>query len=203
MAAPGPTTPSRWHRLAASRTTLWIALAWGFAEATLFFVVPDVWLGFIALFAPFRVPRAFVAVLVGAMAGSLVLWWLAPVLPLLGEVIAGLPAIGPAAMETARRAVTTEGLPAMVNLPFQGPPLKVYVHAAALAGSSGFELLLFVVLNRIARIVPLVLVAVVFGVGLRGWIARHATMTLVTYALVVSLGYLAYWASGGASALRQ
>src|SRR6478672_2734595 len=39
-----------WEDLARSRGAALIALAWGFAEASLFFIVPDVWIGLLALF---------------------------------------------------------------------------------------------------------------------------------------------------------
>ena len=37
-----------------SRAALWVGAGWGFAEASLFFIVPDAWLGLVALFAPRR-----------------------------------------------------------------------------------------------------------------------------------------------------
>ena len=46
-----------------------IALAFGFAEATLFFIVPDVLITLIALFAGLRAWRSMAMVTVGAVLG--------------------------------------------------------------------------------------------------------------------------------------
>ena len=57
------------HRAASSWVAM-LGLLWGFAEATVFFIVPDVLLGAVALFAPRAAPRVLAFTLAGALAGG-------------------------------------------------------------------------------------------------------------------------------------
>src|SRR5687768_13543988 len=50
------------------------AMAWGFAEATLFFLVPDLVVGWIALRSPRRVLAPSVAASAGAVVGGLLVY---------------------------------------------------------------------------------------------------------------------------------
>ena len=51
-----------------------LAFLWGCAEATLFFIVPDVLLTLIAIVRPERVWRACFAAALGALVGSVILF---------------------------------------------------------------------------------------------------------------------------------
>src|SRR5437667_439728 len=62
---------------AASPWAARVGLLWGFAEATLFFIVPDVLLGAVALFAPRAAPRLLAFTLAGALVGFLARGWIA------------------------------------------------------------------------------------------------------------------------------
>src|SRR6476619_4120845 len=58
------------HDRSASSWVARIGFLWGFAEATLFFIIPDALLGAVALFAPRAAPRVLACTLVGALAGG-------------------------------------------------------------------------------------------------------------------------------------
>jgi len=51
-----------------------IAALWGFAEATLFFIVPDVWLTVIAVWSPRKAAMACLFALLGALAGGALMY---------------------------------------------------------------------------------------------------------------------------------
>ena len=51
-----------------------IASLWGFAEATLFFIVPDVFLGWLALRSPKSALIACLFALLGALIGGSAMW---------------------------------------------------------------------------------------------------------------------------------
>ena len=55
-----------------------VGFLWGVAEASLFFVVPDVWTGWIAIVAPRRAVPVLVMTLLGAVLGALLLFLVAP-----------------------------------------------------------------------------------------------------------------------------
>jgi len=55
---------------------LWAGFAWGFAEATLFFIVPDVLLTLVALFSFRRSARLLACILLGALTGGAIMFYL-------------------------------------------------------------------------------------------------------------------------------
>ena len=54
---------------------LWIAGLWGFAEATFFFLVPDVWLSFLAIESFTQGVAGSFAALAGALNGGSLMWF--------------------------------------------------------------------------------------------------------------------------------
>ncbi len=185
--------PSSIHRLAASTGALWVAFAWGAAEASLFFLVPDLWIVFVALFAPWRTVKALLATIVGALVGATVLWWLAPIWPGLGDAIAALPGIRPADLARAASDLAGQGLGAFLGGPIQGLPVKVYIHQAALLGEPLPGVLAMVALNRIERVGLSALVAAILGTVFRGSIRRHPSATLAGYVVLITAIYGAYF----------
>ena len=200
---PGPTPPgarpapppSAIQRIAGSTGALWVAAVWGAAEAFLFFLVPDLWIMFVALFAPGRTLKALLAAVAGALVGATALWWLAPSWPPLGDAIAALPGIRPADLASASRELNAQGVSAFLNGPLQGLPVKIYVHAAALLGQPLPAVLVLVALNRIERIGLSALVAWVIGTVFRRPIGRHPRIVLLGYVGLMSVIYLAYFRS--------
>ena len=55
---------------------LWAGLVWGFAEATLFFVIPDVILTLVALFSIKQSLKVLVTILSGAVLGGALMFWM-------------------------------------------------------------------------------------------------------------------------------
>ena len=139
-------------RAASGRGALVIAFTWAMMEASLLFVVPDVWLGFVALYAPRRMLITFVAIILGAVAGGALLHLATPLLGVtLSRLLAALPGIGATDVDQARAELASQGVRAFLNGPVQGLPVKVYVHAAALDGLGLPDVLLGVALNRLER----------------------------------------------------
>jgi len=108
------------------------AFAWGFAEATLFFIVADVLLTFIAVALGLRVAlRAALAAAIGAACGGLVMWRYGVSDP---AAATRLLAAGMAGMAMADWPL------AMLKGSVTGIPYKVY---AVAAGKEGLPALLF------------------------------------------------------------
>ncbi len=120
-------------RTGPSLASLALALAWGFAEATFFFIVPDVLLTRFALRDLRRGLFGAVAATVGALLGASLLWWLAardigPVL----RFIERLPGIPLSLVTTTGQAVQENGAGALWSGAVSGHPYKLFVaHAAA------------------------------------------------------------------------
>src|SRR5215471_4108707 len=58
------------------RWVLWAGFFWGLAEATLFFIVPDVLLTLEALFSFRRSARVLACILLGALCGGTIMFYL-------------------------------------------------------------------------------------------------------------------------------
>ena len=132
------------------------AFLWGLAEATLFFIVPDVLLSAAALR---RLKMALVAcawATAGALTGGIVMyhWGMsspAEAWALLDQV----PAISPTMQREVQVAMDAQGLGALFIGPTTGTPYKLY---AVAAGQQGFSLVTFLLVSVPARAARFVLV---------------------------------------------
>jgi membrane protein YqaA with SNARE-associated domain len=166
---------------------------WGFAEATLFFVVPDVLLSAIAL----RNPRAALAACListaGAMVGGTVMYfWGAMNSDVAVATVTAVPAVGPEMMERAFAALRENGPAATILGPLTATPYKVY---AVQAPAAGIPYWLFMLITPLARLPRFLLVTLFAGgvahllrgrVGTRTLYALWFAAWLCVYALLWS-----------------
>jgi membrane protein YqaA with SNARE-associated domain len=171
---------------------LWIAAAWGFAEATVFFVIPDVWIGTMALRSRRAALQAAGCALLGAVLGGSLLYALslhgnAALLALFDR----LPAISVAMIQRVAAQLHGLGAAGVVLGGFSGVPYKLY---AAQVHVAGIGLPVFVGFTLLARGLRFALAALLVA-GLAGWAKRRfGRRALVqAYALLVVLGYACYW----------
>jgi membrane protein YqaA with SNARE-associated domain len=171
-----------------------VALLWGFAEATVFFFVPDVYLTFVALRDPRLALVCCVWALAGALAGgSLMYLWGAHDPAQVAAVLDWVPAISPAAIARVRGELETMGLPAVVLAPLSGTPYKIYAAEAGAVGLGLGRLLLITVPARLVRfaLVTVVAAALVRLPPLRSWSPRALRRT---HLLVWAVFYAVYYA---------
>ena len=179
-------------RFAASRSAVALVGAWAFGEAIVLPVVPDVALGLLALAAPRRAGTLFAAVLAGAVAGSLVLAVAATAAPRQVEaMLLALPAIDDATFASVDASLDT-GVTGFAQVG-AGPPLKVYTTEWVEAGGGPIALIAGVVINRLTRIGPIVLVAAMIGWLSPGWLRRHDRAVVVGYGVAWTVFYALYW----------
>ena len=146
----------RIRRLAADeRLALIAGFWWGLAEGLAFFIVPDVYISFAALFSL----RAGAVAWVASIAGSLVaicairLLIAVPGLDYLA-FLESLPGISGALIERVAAGLEAAGLPYSPLLVLGGVPLKVYGAVAFSQGLSLGAVLLWTVFARTVRIAP-------------------------------------------------
>src|SRR5436190_22841966 len=109
------TLGSRLDDFAASRAVLTLALAWGLAEATFFFIVPDVLLTLIACRAVKPALKATVAALAGALAGGTIMYIFgARDAEAARTFLDHVPAIKPALIITVAGQISESGLVAVL-----------------------------------------------------------------------------------------
>ena len=138
------------------------AAIWGFAEATIFFIVPDVLLSWVALRYPRRAFQACLWALGGALLGGVMIWYLGSADPEpVREFYATIPAISEAMIAGVRGQLDTRGLTALFIGPMIGTPYKIYALEAA---GAGFGLISFLLISIPARLLRFVVVTGVVAV---------------------------------------
>lgn len=114
---------------------LTLAFAWGFAEATLFFVIPDVLLTWLALTRPRLAFRACAAALAGALVGGAVMFaWGGAEPDAARAALEAVPAVSAAAVDDVATELAEHGLGAVFLGPLTGKPYKIYAVQAAAGG---------------------------------------------------------------------
>lgn len=174
------------------RTSFSLAFLWGLAEATLFFVVPDVFLSWLALERRRTALLACLVATAGALAGGTVMLSWAAHQPARAEaVVEALPAVSPAMMERVRTELSADGWPAMVTGAFRGTPYKVY---AVEAGGLHLGLPSFWLATPLARLPRFLLLT-----WLASWVAARTPPTWSLgrkrgiHGAVCTVFYLLYW----------
>jgi membrane protein DedA with SNARE-associated domain len=171
-----------------------IAFLWGVAEAMLFFIVPDVYLGVVALINWRRGLLATAAAVAGAILGGAIMYALAAAHgTAIDQLLDRVPLISPQIVNSVSEQMQSTGLRAMVGGPQRGIPYKIY---AAQAGQQHLPFMLFLLVTipaRLARILPFALPCAAFGVLFKSLVQRRTRLVLFAYALFWVGIYVSYY----------
>jgi hypothetical protein len=180
-----------WANWLTGRPGIALALLWGFAEGTLFFILPDVPLSLAAMLRPRRALIHLAAIVVGALlAGTVMFSWSARG-PSARHAVAHVPLVTAAMFERAESDYRDFGVWAACMGPVRGIPYKVYAVEAP-EHSSLRSFLLVTVPARLWR-----LLAVWLGFAGAGLVLRRLGRASLTPAVHVSFWivvYVLYWA---------
>jgi membrane protein YqaA with SNARE-associated domain len=174
------------------------AALWGFAEATFFFLVPDVILSAIAIYDWRVALLACLAGVAGAVAGGALMYRQGRSrYARLQAFLLRLPGISPSMLERVRAEVALRRFLAVLTGPLSGTPYKTY---AVEAGRQGLPFAGFLLITIPARLIRFVLVT-----ALAAWLAHSVFPVLpVTWKLAVWAGaWTAFYAWYFASMRRQ
>ncbi|MEW6119717.1 MAG: hypothetical protein AB1593_06485 [Pseudomonadota bacterium] len=158
-----------------------LALLWGLAEATLFFIVPDVLLSLLALKDRRRAWIACGYAVAGAvLGGGLMYAWAVHDPAQIRSLLVSIPAISPELLDQVRAQLDSLGYASLFAGAFSGVPYKLY---ASEAGAAALPLAgLFVVTIPARALRFLLVVAAVNWIarrGLGGWThARRVALLL-------------------------
>jgi len=159
---------------------LLVAFAWGFAEATFFFIVPDVCLTFIALANPKTAFQASFSALAAALAGGCVMYACGVWAPEAARsFLIRIPGIQGSLAGSVRSQLQTRGIVAILLGPLRGTPYKIYATEWGAVRRSFTGLLLISVPARYPRF----LLSVLAAAALRG----------VVSPLVLGVAWLAFY----------
>lgn len=170
----------------------WLGFAWGFAEATLFFIVPDVLFTLVALYSRRRSVKLVAAILLGAMAGGTVMFYLGTNPARAESVVLKVPFVSTAMFTKTREGFQHDGMWTLAKSPGNGIPYKVYCVQAASYGRWPLFILISV-LARLERFAPFWLVSAALGIGFRQRIRRRPAFPAMIHAVLWTLGYALYW----------
>jgi membrane protein YqaA with SNARE-associated domain len=188
MPTPG-SYPSPWEAFARSRTAAVVAIAWGFAEATVFFVVPDVWIGLLALFSWRAGFRAVAWTVMGALIGGALMYGVGgqfdPARS--AQLLDAIPAVSPVMIERVEEEMRERGPASMLLGPLQGTPYKIYARTAGRQEQPLGAFLLWTIPARAARFALVTAVAAVYGSLVRritpkaGWLVGSYLLAWVVF----------------------
>src|SRR5207249_2141890 len=163
------------------------AMAWGFSEATFFFIVPDVFLTWLALDRSRAAWLGCLWAALGALAGGTLMYaWGFLALDSAVRFLEHVPAISRTTCDFVSRQVRTRGVAALFLGPITGTPYKIY---AVQAGAVHIDLPIFLLVSMPARLIRFMLItglAVVICHVFRG-------MTLVTRKSVHVIVWTAFY----------
>ncbi len=167
------------------------AFLWGVAEATLFFIVPDVILSYIGVRqGPRAAAKASLIAAFGAATGGVVmyLWsWGDPAAAL--AAVAAVPAISAEMIGRAREAMGGDWFAATLLGPLTSTPYKVY---AILAPESGVPLAGFALASVVARL-PRFLAVGIGVAALGAWLRARAKLPERAVLGLLGLCWIAFY----------
>ena len=181
--------------LARSRAAPLVGFAWGLAEATLFFVVPDVWIGWVALVARRSAWVVLAFTLAGALAGGALTYAVATTTEpaTSASILDGVPTVDRDAVRRVSGEMEKHGPRSVVYGPLRmGTPYKLYARAAGARDESLASFLLWSIPARLQRFLPLAALAALAGFFLRRWIAASPRLTVSLYT-AIWLGFYAVY----------
>ena len=168
-----------------------IAFLWGFAEATLFFFVPDVALSIIALSS---VEAGFVAsfyALAGALIGGvLMFYWGRADIKRVTHILEKIPAIRPKDIEKVRLDLHKKGFVAILLGPALGIPYKIYASFAYEVTSTT----VFLLISVPARVIRFLLMAWITPQWVKWLFAEYTYVQQVWIVLIMwGIFYVGYF----------
>lgn len=172
--------------LARSPLAIVASAIWGYAEATRFWIVPDVALGWIALNSSRFTMHSVAAATLGAIVGGVRMHQRAAAER---DRLTQIPGISRAMLADAHEKFAASGWAAVVRAPLDGVPYKVYATESALAGRPLDELVAWTSIARPWRFLATAAGATAIGVVFRRsvqldegrWVAASAAFWIVVY----------------------
>lgn len=175
-----------------TRLATCVVAIWAFAEATLFFVIPDVALTWFASrknASPRRLVLLVSVATAAAIVGGMTVFAAARLAPsATRDVVVAVPAISASVFEAAEARVIDEGISSLATASSRGEPYKIYAAAAGRNGIGFGQFVLWSIPGRLPRFAVVSLVA--FAIGR---VLPTQTWINLLYAAVWTAVYATYW----------
>jgi len=142
-----------------TKTSNNISLILGFLEATIFFIVPDVFLSWVALYNFKRARIACIWALIGAIFGGTLMYvWGAIDSSSSQTFLNILPAISTDMIASVKNNLNTNGITAMLLGPISGIPYKIY---AVQSGNLNINIIYFILVTIPARLIRFLIITTI------------------------------------------
>jgi membrane protein YqaA with SNARE-associated domain len=179
------------------RPPSWIGFLWGFAEATLFFIIPDLVLSWASLAGVRPGIKILGAILAGAVVGGICMYTWALWRPdSARSAVAAVPFVRTKMFEKVQEDYRAHGVSGIFYTLGTGIPYKVYaVLAPPLTSPVTFGLISLPA--RFERLALSWLIPTMLGVFLRRWVRNHRCLTAVLWLGFWVVTYAIYWSTVG------
>ncbi len=171
----------------------WLGFLWGFAEGTLFFIIPDVLLSWASLTGVRCGFKTLGAILAGSIVAGLCMYSWSESQPAFSRtVVASVPFVRARMFDKVQEDYRAHGVAGMLDGPGSGIPYKVY----AVLAPSVCNPISFALVSIPARLERLALSWLVFtALGWLGgrWIRNHPRLATLLFGSVWTLIYAFYW----------
>lgn len=173
----------------------WLGFLWGFAEGTLFFVIPDIVLSWASLAGVKCGTKILGAILAGAVVAGLCLYlWAARQPDTARSAVASVPFVRDRMFSKVEQDYRAHGVSGIFYTLGTGIPYKVYaVLAPPVATPAAFGIIS--ILGRFERMALSWLIPTFLGWACKHWIRRHRLLTTVIFAGFWIVTYAIYWGS--------
>jgi membrane protein YqaA with SNARE-associated domain len=181
------------RRLLSGHTSEVTGFCWGLAEATLFFIIPDVFFTLVALFSFRQSAKVVAACLGGAVIGGCIMYAAGQAAPAQTQaLVLKVPFVSPAMLARTHIDLERYGIWTMAKGPWIGLPYKLYaVQAGRYARWPLF--LIATATARLGRFAFLWMVAALFGRLFRKGIASRPRVAIAIHATIWTSNYIIYW----------
>lgn len=177
------------------RPPSWLGFLWGFAEGTLFFIVPDLILSWASLAGVKHGVKIFGAILAGAVIAGLCLYTWAVWRPdSAHSAVASVPFVRAKMFDKVEADYRMHGVTGIFYTLGTGIPYKVYaVLAPPITNPATWALV--TVLARLERMALSWLIPTFLGWFLRRWIRNHQRLTAALWLGFWTITYAIYWST--------
>lgn len=167
-----------------SKNAFAVAMLWGFAEATFFFVVPDVFFCFTALLSPMIGIAHGLVSMIGTIAGGFLMYHLAVLDPeMMHRFLLSIPGIPEGMIKEVSTNLHTDGLKALLIAPMKGIPYKIFAVESGIMQIDLTKFFFMTLPSRLQRIFFLCLIVGVVSRVFRKSIERYTQRWCFFYVL--------------------
>jgi len=174
--------------------TTFAAFAWGLAEATIFFIVPDVLLSAIGCRSVRAGLKAITFAIFGALIGGTIMYFFGEHSPEQSQsLLTKIPAIHPKLIERVQAQLSAHGLLAVLIGPTEGIPYKIYATEWGIRGGNLPAFLLTTIPARGIRFLISALLANGIAKAIQPWTKRRASIEMTILTVFWILFYIFYF----------